>query len=374
VARRILMVAGEASGDAHGGRLALAMREIEPALELSGMGGEHMRAAGVRTSIDSASLSVMGFSDVAAQARRVIGTYRRLARELRSGRHDLVVLIDFPDFNLRLARVAKRAGVRVVYFVSPQVWAWRRGRIDTICERVDRMIVVFPFEADLYRERGLDVHYVGHPLAEEVVATRSAADTRARWGIEADRPLVALLPGSRSKEVARILPVMLEAAHRLEDRACFAIARAPGLAAGAVASLVAAAATSVAVVEADTYNLLAASDVAAVTSGTATVECAVLGRPMVVVYRMSRPSYAIARALVRVRFIAMPNILAGERIVPELIQQQADADHLTRELTRYLDSPELRADTAGRLATVREALVWPGAAERAARLVLEKLA
>jgi lipid-A-disaccharide synthase len=336
-----------------------------------GMGGEQMRASGVRTIVDSRELSVMGFTELGGRLGQIVGAYRLLARELRQSPPGLVVLIDFPDFNLRLAAAAKRAGVRVVYYVSPQVWAWRRGRIATICRRVDRMIVLFPFEVDLYRSCGLDAHYVGHPLAEEVRATRTPAETRRAWSIPADRPLVVLLPGSRRREVARIAPVMLEAARRLSDRAVFALAKAPGLGRDPIERLVAESGLPIATVEGDTYNLVAAADAAAVASGTATVECAVLGCPMAVVYRMSPVSYAIARSLVRVPFIAMPNIVLGRRVVPELIQKAATPDALAREITRLLDSESERAEVTDGLAEVRSRLLVPGAAERAARLVLE---
>ena len=375
MSRRILIVAGETSGDAHGGRLASALRALDPTVELIGMGGDAMRAAGVTTLVDANRISVMGLSEVAGHAARVVAAYRTLAREVRCDRRlDLVLLIDFPDFNLRLAALARRRGLRVLYYVSPQVWAWRRGRIAKICRRVDRMIVLFPFEEEIYRARGLDARFVGHPLAEDVRATRSAMETRRRWNVPESGPLVALLPGSRAKEIAHILPVMLAAARRLSGRASFALAKAPGIAADSLRRAIADAGVGVAMVEDDTYNLVAAADAAAVTSGTATVECAVLGCPMVVVYRMSRFTYAIARRLVRVPFIAMPNIVLGERVVPELIQDAATPEALATELSRYLDSPQERRDASRRLAEVRSRLFRPGAAAEAARLALEMIA
>ncbi len=215
------------------------------------------------------------------------------------------------------------------------------------------------------------MHFVGHPLAERVSATRSAESTRARYGLALDRPAVALLPGSRRREVDALLPVMLQAAERLLGKVSFAVSCAPGLEKAVVARHVERARVPVALVEGDTYNLLAACDVAAVASGTATVECALLGVPMVVVYRMSALSYAIARALVRVPYVAMPNLLLGEAVVPELIQRRASAEGLATALRRYLDDPRLREQVSARLADVRSALVRPGAAGRAARLALE---
>ena len=375
MSRRILIVAGETSGDAHGARLAAALRALDGTVDLTGMGGERMRAAGVKTIVDAGELSVMGFAELFGRVTRVFTAYRTLSRALRAKpRPDLLVLIDFPDFNLRLAAAARRAGVRVLYYVSPQVWAWRQGRIAKICRRVDRMIVLFPFEEEIYRGRGLDARFVGHPVAEQVRATRSPAETRRRWGLPESGPLVVLLPGSRAKEVKYILPVMLGAAQLLSGRASFAVAKAPGLDAEGLRRAVAQSGLHIAIVEDDTYNLVAAADAAAVTSGTATVECAVLGCPMVVVYRMSRFTHAIARRLVRVPFIAMPNIILQDRVVPELIQDDATPDAVASELARYLDSPQHRDATSKRLSDVRARLVRPGSAERAARLALEMIA
>jgi lipid-A-disaccharide synthase len=299
---------------------------------------------------------------------------RSRARSTTTPRPDLLIVVDFPDFNLRLASAAQRAGVRVLYYVSPQVWAWRRGRIAKICRVVDRMIVLFPFEVELYRSCGLDARFVGHPAAEEVAATRTPEETRRRWSIGADRPLVALLPGSRRAEIARMLPLMLAAAERLKERARFAVAKAPDVPRGLVEDLVARSGASVATVENDTYNLVAAARAAAVTSGTATLECALLGCPMAVVYRMSPLSYAIARRLVRVPFIALPNIVLGERIVPELVQHAATPDALAREISAFLTSEPKRMNTVARLAEIRARLRVPGAAAHAAELALEMIA
>jgi lipid-A-disaccharide synthase len=230
VPRRVLFVVGEPSGDAQAARLADALLRADATLELYGLTGPKMRDVGVRTLADIAELSMMGFSEVAGGLGRVFRVFRLLRREMRSAEApDLVVLVDFPDFNIPLARVAKNAGRRVLYYVSPQVWAWRRGRIDKLATRVDRMIVLFPFEERLYRERGVDAHFVGHPLAGEVRASRSPTETRQALGLTPARPLVALLPGSRTNEVRRVLPIMLDAARILAGRADFAIAAAPGL-------------------------------------------------------------------------------------------------------------------------------------------------
>lgn len=371
LARRILMVAGEASGDALGARLAAALLRMDPSLQLYGVGGDAMRAAGVDTIVDTAELSVMGFAELGREIGHVLGVLRRLRRELREHSPDLFIPIDFPDFNLPLCRSARKAGVPVFYYVSPQVWAWRRGRIDTIARTVTRMLVLFPFEAEIYRGHGVDAHFVGHPLAGSVAATRSREDVRSELGVPAGDRLLALLPGSRRREVESVLPSMLEAAAALGPGVTAVIAEAASLPTGLVDGI--AAASGVACRRGDTYNLLAAADAAIVTSGTATLESALIGCPMVVAYRMSAFSYALARRLVKVPFIAMPNLLLSRRVVAELVQQDADAAHMEAEVRLLLGDAALRARMLTDFAEIRSLLARPGAADRAAELALELL-
>jgi lipid-A-disaccharide synthase len=369
------MVAGEASGDALGARLAAALLRAEPSLHLYGIGGAAMREAGVDTFIDTAELSVMGFAELGREVGRVLGAWRTLRRELQSGRPDLFVPIDFPDFNLPLCKSAHKARVPVFYYVSPQVWAWRRGRIDTIARSVSSMLVLFPFEAEIYREHGVDAHFVGHPLVEDVVATRPRAEVRRELGIGAAEKLVALLPGSRKREVESMLPPMARAVSLLGQGVRAVVAEAPSLDRGLVAGVLrkAGAADRIACRRGDAYNLLGAADVAFVTSGTATLEAALVGCPMVVAYRMSAFSYALARRLVKVPFIAMPNLLLGRRVVPELVQQDATAEAIAREAARILEDDTERARMIKDFAEIRTILARPGAADAAAELALELL-
>jgi lipid-A-disaccharide synthase len=372
--QRVFFVTGEPSGDLQAAHLAAAMRGQDPNLVLCGVGGPAMREAGVATTIDIGELSVMGVAEVVGALARVRRMYRAILAEMDSPRRpDLLVLVDFPEFNLLVARAARRRGVRVLYYVSPQVWAWRRGRVRKIRKRVDAMVVLFPFEETFYAVHGVRARFFGHPLAETVKATRSMPETRARLGVQADVPLVALLPGSRAKEVDRHLPLMLEAARRLDRRVRFAIACAPGIARVGFERAAKEAGIDVSVVENDTYNLLAAADAAAVASGTATVEAALLGCPHVVVYKTSALTYAVARALVRTRYIGMPNILLDAPVVPELIQGRATPDALAAGLRRFLGDAAYARSVRDRLEGVREALVRPGAADRAAAYALELL-
>lgn len=372
---KILFVAGEASGDAQAARLAAAVRRRRPDVRMTGVGGAQMRDAGVRTFVDVSELSMMGISEVVSSLARIRRIYKKIVHELRGADPpSIVVLVDFPEFNLLLARAVRKAGIETFYYVSPQVWAWRRGRIAKICRRVDRMVVLFPFEAELYADHGLDARFFGHPLAEEVVADVGRNDTRARYGLADDTDLVVLLPGSRKREVERLLPPMLEAAARLPAGTGVAIAAAPGLDVAAIENTVRSSGVRAVVAQGDAYNLIAAADAAVVASGTATVETALLGCPMVVVYKLSALSYRAARALVRVSHIAMPNILAGRQVVPELIQDEANGARIAAELTRYMNDGNYREETVSNLAGVRAALVRPGAAGRAAEFLLEGVA
>jgi len=371
--RRIMIVAGEASGDAQAALLVKSMLQRDSRLSFFGVGGADMRAAGVRIDIDASELSIMGFTEAVAGIVHAWKSYRELARQLRSDRPpDMVILVDFPEFNLVLARAAAKAGIKVFYYVSPQVWAWRRGRVRKIARRVDRMVVLFPFEVEIYESLGVDVHFVGHPLAESVVPSRGRAQTRALYGAGDARALVALLPGSRKKEIEANLPVMLDAACRLREVADFVVALAPGLNVEEFEREWGCRGRGIALASSDTYNVVAASDAVAVTSGTATVECALLNTPMVVVYRMSALSYLLARLLVRARFIAMPNIILGKQVIPELIQSAASGENIAMCIRDLLD-PCSASAVRGELTAVRERVVRSDAATSAAALALETL-
>jgi lipid-A-disaccharide synthase len=374
--RRVLLVAGEASGDLHAADLVTALRQHLPDVEVFGLGGERLREAGMRTVADSSEVATVGVTEATGRLRVLVRTYRALARVLREEPPDLCVLVDFPEFNLRLARVAKRAGVPVLYYIGPQVWAWRRGRVRKIARRVDRLAVVFPFEPPLYAPRLPGVEFVGHPLLDRVRVTRPREETLARYGLDPARRTVVLLPGSRTKEIENLLPPLLDAARRLarEDDCQLALALAHTLSRGDVEARLAAAGVPVPVVSGDTYNLVAASDLALVTSGTATLECALLECPMVIVYRLAPVSWLLARLLVRgVRWVGMPNIVAGHEIVPELLQKQATGERIAAAARVILRDPARRASMIEELRGVRRRLGRGGAAGRAAAIALEML-
>jgi lipid-A-disaccharide synthase len=369
--KRVLLVAGEASGDLHAAALVDALRAADPTVDVWGVGGRHLRAAGMHVLVDTAHVATMGLVETFGTLGRLVTTYRRLVRFLDEQRPRAVVLVDYPEFNLLLARQAKRRGIPVFYFIGPQVWAWRRWRVRKIVGRVDRMAVVFPFEPELYNNGREVAKFVGHPLLDRVRADRARDETRARYGLQADRRTLAILPGSRKKEVSYLLRPAVEAAQRLvvEDRWQAIIALAPTLNEQDLRD-VWGGALPIPVVTDDTYNVVAAADAALVASGTATLETVLLGCPMVIMYRVSAITYAVARLLVDVESIGMPNIILGRTVFPELIQRAVTADALV-EAVRGLAAR--RDEQYEALAAVRARLGGPGAAQRAAAMVLELL-
>jgi lipid-A-disaccharide synthase len=374
--RRVLLVAGEASGDLHGADLVAALRSRVPDAEIYGVGGQHLREAGMTTLADTSEITTMGIVETVGRLRALVALYRRLVRELSENRPALCILIDFPEFNLRLARAAKSLGVPVLYYIGPQVWAWRRGRARKIAHWVDRLAVVFPFEPSLYSGHGGDVEFVGHPLLDRVRATRSREETLCAHGLDPAAPMVLVLPGSRAKEIDYILPELLGAVRILaaEGRYQFVLARAPTVAAAQVAAELERAGVSMPVVTGETYDLMAAADLALVASGTATLECALLETPMVIVYRVSKLTAAVARVLVRgVRHVGMPNVIAGREVVPELLQGKATARGIAAAARTLLGDTHRLERVVGDLQSVRAQLGGGGAARRAAGIAAEML-
>ncbi len=366
---QILISAGEPSGEMHAARLAAALRARTGA-SFFGLGGAKMRGAGVELLADCSQVSVVGISEVIRRLPQVWRVYRQLADEAARRKPALAILVDFPDFNLRLARRLHAQGTRIVYFISPQVWAWRPKRVQLIKRLVERVICIFPFEEKFYRDAGVPVNFVGHPLVDRVAPTRARAEFAAAHGLDPAKPVVALLPGSRTSEIEHNFLKMLEACGRINLSAAtqFVIAAAPGTEAEISKPQFRSDAIS-RTVSGETYNVLAAADCAIVASGTATVEAALLGTPMVVVYRVSGTTAFIARRLVRTPFFSMVNLIAGKRVVPELIQEDFTTQALADETRRLLDSAEARKQVQRALADVRARLGPPGAIERAADVI-----
>jgi len=369
-----MIVAGEASGDLHGADLAVQLRARDPQCEIYGVAGQQMRAAGVTALAKIEDIAGLGFSELASSMRHTLEVFRRLRAELRAAPPSLLILIDYAEFNLILAGVAHRAGVPVLYYILPQVWAWRRSRVHKLVKRSSRMAVVFPFEADLYARAGARVSFVGHPLLDRVAPAQGREETLARHGITAGSRLLAILPGSRRGEIQYLLKPLLEAAHMLcaSHDLTGVIALAPTLTraqleAATERDLLA----KIHIIQGDTYSIIAASELALVASGTATLETALLGCPMVIAYRVSALTYMLGRMLTRgVDYFGMPNILAGRRLVPELMQWQVNAPNLVRAAEPMLHEP-LHSQIAGSLRSLRASLGAPRAAARVATMALE---
>lgn len=370
----LLVVAGEASGDQRAARLLVALRPRIPDLAPFGLGSDASREAGLETVADSREIAVVGISEALSVLPRAAEIFDRLLAETERRRPRAAVLVDAPDFNLRLAQQLAWRGVPVVYYVSPQIWAWRRGRVRTIADCVDRMLVLFPFEVPFYRAHGVDVVHVGHPLVDEIPVLPQAWD-ELRPGATPETARLALLPGSRRSEVDALLPTLLGAATRIAAQRPTEVRLilAPSLPRATVEPRLAGAGVEVEIVERDRFAAIADSHLALCASGTATLETALLGTPMLIGYRLSGWTYALARHLVRVPHVGLVNLVLGRRAVPELIQRDFTPERVAARAIELLasrrDVETMRAD----LADVRPALGRPGASERAAEAVAEVL-
>ena len=401
---RIMISCGEASGDLYAGALAAELRARAPAVEIFGLGGPRLAAAGGELIGEFTRLTVTGLTEALRVIPRSYAMYRRLVAAARERRPDVFVAIDFPDFNFRLMAALRRLGIPVVYYVSPQLWAWRPGRMHTMKRFVGKVLVIFPFEASLYERAGIPAQFVGHPLVDLARPTQSRSAFLAEQRLSPDAPTVALLPGSRPNEIERIAPDLLAALPLIRarvPRAQFVVARAPNLADELFASFVRASEPAEAgphesgdvgtesggvgagsrdvgagfsrlvIVEGRTDDVLAASDVVITASGTATVQAALHERPMVVVYRLSPLTYRLGKPFLKVDTYAMPNLVAGRRVVPELIQNGLTPQRVADETVALLVDTGLHARAREALRGVRERLGSPGASARAAAAILE---
>jgi lipid-A-disaccharide synthase len=371
--RKILLVAGEVSGDLHGAHLVEAIQRIEPEVQFFGVGGEGLERRGMKVLYPAHSLSVVGITEVFLKLGTILKTLRGLKRSLEREKPNLVILIDFPEFNLRLAKLAHRRGIPILYYISPQVWAWRPKRINLIARVVKKMIVLFPFEVPLYEAAGVDVEWVGHPLLDIVKPTLPKDVAFQRFGLDPKKRTVGLLPGSRVHEVERILPPLLDSAHLLQKEIPdlqFVIPLAPGLPRTILSSWMKNISIPVKVVEGYAYDAMNLSELLITASGTATLEGAILGKPMIIIYRVSLPSYWVGRALIRVDHIGLVNLVAEKEIAPELIQKDANPQRIADEALRILRDPILSRKMSESMGEVCQRLGEPGAAQRAAQIVL----
>ena len=372
---RLMIVAGEASGDRHGAKLIAALRQLDPRREFEffGAGGDEMRAEGVETLVDSRDVAIMGALEVARALPRFLRAFSDLRKAANSRHPRLVILIDWPEFNLRLARRLNRDGHRVIYYISPQLWAWRSYRIATVKKHVEQMLVILPFEQDFYARHGVKVTYVGHPLLDSIEVREPRGSFRSRLGIRSDQRLIALLPGSRESEIRFILPPLLETASRLSTSRPdlrFVLVLAPSIAAQNFQKAIP---DSVLVESGDTASALAASDLAVAASGTATLEAAIIGTPLIVVYRSSALNWKLFWPLINVPFVGMPNLIAGRQIAPELLQDALNPERLEAEIVRLIDNPAMLQTQREEFRQVRETLGEADASMRAAECLLKAL-
>jgi lipid-A-disaccharide synthase len=381
LAVKILISAGEASGDLYAASLAAALRSRIAGVEFFGCAGPRMQAAGVRPVVDAASLAVVGLIEVVSHIPRIYGEYRKLLGAARTERPDLAILTDSPDFHLRLARKLRQLDVPVIYLVAPQVWAWRKGRLPGMRRVIDRLLCIFPFEEEFFRRHGIEATYIGHPLSVLVRPSFSKEDFFARHGLAQERPLVAVLPGSRRGEALRHLPDLADAIRRITAQR--AVTFVLGLPAGRFVHAVRELAefreripgASIQLIEGETWDVLAHADLALAASGTVAVEAALLGTPMVTFYKVTPLSWYVGKPLVDVPFYSMVNLVAGRAIVPELIQNEMTGERLAAEALRLLNDPAARGEMRRELQNVGRALAGAESPiERAAGIVEQFLA
>lgn len=365
----VLIVAGEKSGENYGAAVVRTALAARPGTRFFGVGGTNMAAAGVEILAPMEDLAVMGLAEVVGDLPRIARILRRLAAEARARKPAAAILIDSPDFNLRLARRLKKIGVPVLYYISPTVWAWRKRRLKTIRSVVRKMLLIFPFERDIYARAGIPHRYVGHPLLERLEVRFPRDEFFRKHGLDPARPLVTLMPGSRKSEVLRHISLLRGAAARLsaERGAQFVLLQAGDLESGFLPRLLAGAEADIRLLAEDAYEAVAASDIVLSACGTANLEAALLGTPLVAFYRISPVTYAVGRRFVKIRNYSIVNILAGRRIIPELIQGQMSADALVRETGRILDDAGVRREMKAAFARLRTELGTERASENAAR-------
>jgi lipid-A-disaccharide synthase len=373
---QILVVTGEASGDAHAAELVAALQARRPDFRFFGMGGSKLSARGVELLFDAREVSVMGITEVLPKIPRILQVMSGIAAAAAERRPACAILVDIPDFNLRLAAKLKALGVPVAYYVSPMIWAWRRGRVKTIRQRVDRMLCILPFEEEFYRDSGVDARYVGSPVVEQVPSPESTTTFRQRLGLSLDAPTLALLPGSRMSEIRRLLPTMVSAAKQLAAERPglqIVVPVAPTIPREEITSRFEGSGLSPRLVDGRAPEVVGASDAAIVASGTAVLEAGLMQRPLVVVYRVSLITYLVGRLMLKVAHVALVNLLAGRRLVPELLQGDMTPERIAAEIRRVWDPGTPREEMLRGLEEVRGRLGGPGAAERAAEAVLELL-
>jgi len=374
--KTVLIIAGEASGDMHGANLVREMLNRDPALNFYGIGGKRMQQEGVQLLADASTMAVVGLTEVVFKLKDILKIMRTIKKSLDERRPDLVILIDYPDFNLPVAKAARRHNIKVLYYISPQVWAWRQSRIEQIKKTVTRMAVILPFEVETYRRHGFAADYVGHPLLDMIKTTYSKKESRKKFDLHEDKITIGILPGSRMSEIKKLLPELLQAATIMKDsipELQFVVPLADTLEEKNLTGIIAGFPIDVNVISGQTYDVVSCADLALVASGTATLETALLKVPMIIVYKISPLSYFIGKLFVRVKNIGLVNIIAEKTIVPELIQNDASGARIAREALSILGDETKKQAMIRELEAIRSRLGEPGAAIKTAKLALDML-
>ncbi len=371
--RKIMIIAGEASGDMHGAHLVKAIRDLNRELEFFGIGGNALRQAGVRVRVDNSQMAVVGISEALLKLKILLSALRVAKEDLRRIRPALLIVIDFPDFNLRVATAAKKLGIPVMYYISPQVWAWRTGRVKKIKKVVDHMVVIFPFEVAFYKKWHVPVTFVGHPLVDSMTPRRSR---EKKENLKGDSLLIGLLPGSRNEEIKRLLPTMVQVADILSEQLPgirFAIPVASSVDRTLIETIVEGGASRLLIQSDRLRDVLDEATLVIAASGTVTLEATIAGTPMIIVYKLSPLSYWLGERLVRVNHIGLANLVAGRSIVPELIQHQASAENIAHQALQMLRDEKGLAEIRHQLRQVAQSLGVPGASKRAAEVAMSLL-
>lgn len=377
MSKKIFIIAGENSGDLHASNLVRSIKSINSEYEFFGLGGDQLEKAGTRLLANIVQkLAIIGFVEIVRNIKRLKDLFNRVDTVLREDKPDAVILIDYPGFNIRVARMAKALNIPVIYYISPQVWAWRKKRIFEIAKVVDKMLVILPFEEELYKNVGVDVEYVGHPLFDVMKITMDKNTICERFNIDPNKKIIGLLPGSRKKEIVALLSPMLEAAEMIKQKlpeVQFVIPRATTVSRGLVNKLVDQCSLEVKVVNELRYNVRSTFDFAIVASGTATLETAFLLCPMVIVYKVSFITWLIAKNLVDLPYIGLVNVVADELIVPELLQDEVTAQNISRIALKVLTNPKETTRIKHELKKIKDKMGGPGASEKAASIIVNFL-
>ncbi|HLF86364.1 MAG TPA: lipid-A-disaccharide synthase [Nitrospiria bacterium] len=371
--KRILIVTGEASGDLHGAKLAKILFQERKGLKILGVGGDNMIGSGVEIIFHIRDLGVVGITEVFFHLRAIRDAFKSVRRIIEDGRIDLVILIDYPDFNLRIAEIVKKRGIPVIYYISPQIWAWRSWRIKKIARLVKKMIVILPFEEKIYRDAGVDCEFVGHPLLDDCEPAFNKTEFCARHGIDPNRPVIGMMPGSRRGEIRRILPVMMESAMLISKEIQdveYILSAAPTIEDKEIKDITGKWPIDIKIVRDDSNGVIASSGFMMVASGTATLQTAIHCKPMVIIYRASLITYLIGRLMVRVKHVGLVNLVAGDGIVPEFIQHGAVPERISSTILGIMKDEKKMDELTKRLSLVRSKIGTPGGSHRAAQIVL----